>query len=254
MTALLRLEGVDVSYGPIAAVRGLSLEVGRDEVVALLGPNGAGKTSTLRAISGLEPHRGTITFDGSPVRAGAAGSLARAGLVHVPEGRRIFPTLSVQENLQVAMAARGRRDAVFTLDDVHDLFPVLADLRARRGWALSGGEQQMLAVARGLLGSPRLLLLDEPSLGLAPTIVDTLFDALDHLRNRVPMLVVEQNTDLALALADRAVVLSEGTAVLEGTASDLRGRTALVDSYLGQRDAHTRAPGDEPPGRDQRDG
>lgn len=237
MTALLQVSDLEVTYGPIRAVRGVTLEVSVGEVVALLGPNGAGKSSTLRAISGLEPHQGSVVFDGADTGRRSASSLARAGLVHVPEGRRIFPTLSVHENLQVAGAARGRRPATFTVDDVYTLFPMLADLRARSGWALSGGEQQMLAVGRGLLGAPQLLLLDEPSLGLAPTIVEALFDALEQLRDRVPMLLVEQNTQLALDVADRALVLNEGQVVLEGAAEQLRDRRELIDSYLGHSDA-----------------
>lgn len=234
---LLQVTDLEVSYGPVRAVRGITFAVDRGEVVALLGPNGAGKSSTLRAISALEPHAGEVRFDGRAVGRRGASTLARAGLVHVPEGRRIFPTLSVEENLRVGTAARGRRPADMDLDDVYDLFPMLADLRARSGWALSGGEQQMLALGRALVGSPRLLLLDEPSLGLAPTIVDVVVDAIVRLRERVPVLLVEQNTAVALDVADRALVLSEGRIALEGPAAELAGQPELVDSYLGRRDA-----------------
>lgn len=240
MTVLLEVSDLHVHYGPIHAVRGLSLTVAAGDVVALLGPNGAGKSSVLRAISGLEAHDGTVTFDGADLRGRPVTSRARSGLVHVPEGRRIFPSLDVHENLQVATAARGRREATFGPDDVYNLFPMLGDLRRRSGWALSGGEQQMLALGRALVGSPRLLLLDEPSLGLAPAIVDTVFGALSELAARVPMLIVEQNTQVALEVATHGLVLSNGAVVLEGEPAELRDRGALLDSYLGQSDAGPR--------------
>ncbi|HEX6419395.1 MAG TPA: ABC transporter ATP-binding protein [Acidimicrobiales bacterium] len=238
MTAspLLSVRDLEVSYGPVAAVRGLSLAVSPGDVVALLGPNGAGKTSSLRAISGLEPHRGEVRFDGVDVRTRSPERLARRGLLHVPEGRRIFPTLTVHENLLTATAARGGRRVRFSPDDVYQLFPSLAALRDRGGWALSGGEQQMLAIGRALVGSPRVLLLDEPSLGLAPTVARTVFAALAEISAEVPMLVVEQNTAMALRVCSRAVVLAEGRVVLEGTPDELRANEDLLDSFLGQRD------------------
>lgn len=236
MSALLEVRDLHVSYGPVNAVRGVDLSVAPGDVLALLGPNGAGKSSMLRAISGLEPYRGSVRYDGIEAADGSVTSLARRGLIHVPEGRRIFPTLTVHENLQVSTAARGRRSADFTPEDVYDLFPLLAHLRDRDGWALSGGEQQMLALGRALVGAPRLLLLDEPSLGLAPSIVDTVFEALLTLAERVPMLLVEQNTQVALDVASRAMVLSEGRVVLQGSPEELLNRAELVDSYLGQAD------------------
>ena len=234
--ALLEVRDLHVSYGPIAAVRGVGLTVGHGDVVTLLGPNGAGKSSTLRAISGLQPFSGSITFDGMDCSRTAADRLARAGLVHVPEGRRIWPTLSVVETLQVARAASGRRAGAFTIDAVFDLFPLLAPLRGRGGWALSGGEQQMLAIGRALVGAPRLLLLDEPSLGLAPAIVSTVFRALRQISAEVPMLLVEQNTAVALRAASKGYVMSGGRIVLSGTADELRASESLLDSYLGQSD------------------
>ncbi len=154
------------------------------------------------------------------------------------EGRQIFPNLTVEENLAVARTARAGRPPRFELDDVFSLFPPLADLRHRGGWALSGGEQQMLAIGRALMASPRLLLLDEPSLGLAPLVVDTVFSAIGQVKAEVPILLVEQNTTKALTLCDRAYVMAQGEIVLSGTAAELADRQALMDAYLGQADAH----------------
>ncbi len=245
---LLAVDDLRIAYGPVLAVRGAALQVGRGEVVALLGANGAGKSSTLRAISGLQPCSGQIHFDGIDCTRTSPDRLARAGLIHVPEGRRIFPTLSVAENLQVAGAARSRRRGAFVVDDVYDLFPMLVPLRQRGGWALSGGEQQMLAIGRALLGAPRLLLLDEPSLGLAPAVVRTVFAALAQISAEVPMLLVEQNTVVALGACTHGYVMSGGRIVLSGTAAELRAGEALLDSYLGQGDVDTEdaAGGDDP--------
>ncbi len=164
--------------------------------------------------------------------------VTRLGVIHVLEGRQIFPNLTVDENLAVARTARSGRTARFEADDVYDLFPSLAGLRGRGGWALSGGEQQMLAIGRALMASPRMLLLDEPSLGLAPLIVDAVYEAIDQVKAEVPILLVEQNTTRALALCDRAYVMSQGKIVLAGSAAELSDRQALMDSYLGQTDAH----------------
>ena len=234
-SALLEVESLSVRYGPIEAVEDVSFTVAPGDVLTLLGPNGAGKTSTLAAVSRLVASEGSIVFDGRPVGRRGPEALARAGLVHVPEGRRIFPTLSVEENLQVGLTARSSREG-FSIDDVFDLFPMLAPLRDRGGWALSGGEQQMLAIGRGLVAAPRVLLLDEPSLGLAPTIVADVFGALAEISERVPLLLVEQNTTVALRIAGRAMVLAEGRVVLEGTAEEMRDREALIESYLGISD------------------
>jgi branched-chain amino acid transport system ATP-binding protein len=233
--SLLSVRDLAVSYGHVEAVRGVSFDVGAGDVVALLGPNGAGKTSVLWAVSRLERFAGQVRFDGVDTRRRSAERLARAGLVHVPEGRRIFPTLTVHENLQVATAARSGRGGSLSPRDVYDLFPALAPLRDRGGWALSGGEQQMLAIGRALVGAPRLLLLDEPSLGLAPAVSKVVFGALRDLQGRVPILLVEQNTEIALRVCTRALVLAQGRVVLEGTPDDLRGHADLIESYLGQR-------------------
>ncbi len=230
---LLRVRDLRVFYGPVRAVNGLNFELGLGDVLALLGPNGAGKSSTLRAITGLAAFSGTVELAGRSLTRLSPDRLARAGLVHVPEGRQIFATLSVHENLQVATKAAGGRPALLSIDEIYELFPSLWPLRERRGWTLSGGEQQMLAVGRGLLGAPRVLLLDEPSLGLAPSVGRSVFSALAQIAPQVPMLIVEQNTAAALDVATRGIVLAHGVPVLEGTPADLRRDDSLVTSYLG---------------------
>jgi branched-chain amino acid transport system ATP-binding protein len=234
---MLEIRGLTVSYGPVQAVRAIDLDVNAGEVVAMIGPNGAGKTSTLRSISGLVPYRGTITFDGVDAKKANIEQLARMGLVHVPEGRHIFPSLNVHENLQVGTTAGLKRTEGFSIDDVYDLFPPLVPLRKRDGWALSGGEQQMVAIGRALVAKPRLLLLDEPSLGLSPKYTQSVYAALAQVRQRIPLLLVEQNTVMALHHCSRAAVMVGGQLVLEGTASDLADREALVASYLGEEPA-----------------
>jgi branched-chain amino acid transport system ATP-binding protein len=231
---VLDVRDLRVTYGTTVAVDGIDLSVGDGEIVGLLGPNGGGKTSTLRAISRVVSSEGEVIFDGTSLAGRSPDVVARRGLVHVPEGRHVFPTLTVHENLQVGATARTGRAAEFTLDDVYGLFPRLRDLRKRAGWALSGGEQQMVAIGRGLLAAPRLLLLDEPSLGLAPTVVDDVFAVLGEVAQRVPMLLVEQNTDRVLELAHRAYVLVKGRVVMAGDAAELGDRVAMMASYLGQ--------------------
>ena len=236
---MLEVRELEVSYGPVQALAGVDADVGTSEVVGLLGPNGAGKTSLLRAVSGLVAYSGSVRFDGEDIRALGVEGAARRGLVHVPEGRRVFPTLTVHENLQVGTTARAGRAAGFSLDDVYDLFPALAPLRRRAGWTLSGGEQQMVAIGRGLVAAPRLLLLDEPSLGLAPKVSRAVFAALRAVAGRTAIVVVEQNTVLALDLCHRASVLAGGRVVLSGASGELRDRETLIASYLGQRSATT---------------
>jgi branched-chain amino acid transport system ATP-binding protein len=231
---VLDVRDLRVTYGTTVAVDRIDLSVGDGEIVGLLGPNGGGKTSTLRAISRVVGSEGEVTFDGSSLAGRGPDVVARRGLVQVPEGRHVFPSLTVHENLQVGATARAGRSPEFTLDDVYGLFPRLRDLRKRAGWALSGGEQQMVAIGRGLLAAPRLLLLDEPSLGLAPTVVDDVFAVLSEVAQRVPMLLVEQNTDRVLELAHRAYVLVKGRVVMAGDAAELGDRDAMMASYLGQ--------------------
>ncbi|MBN2622090.1 MAG: ABC transporter ATP-binding protein [Acidimicrobiales bacterium] len=231
---MLEVRDLRVTYGTTVAVDGIDIDVAAGEIVALLGPNGGGKTSTLRAISRVVASEGSVRFDGRSLTSRSPDAVARLGLVHVPEGRHVFPNLTVHENLLVGASARDGRKAQFELDDVYGLFPKLADLRSRGGWALSGGEQQMVAIGRGLLAAPRVLLLDEPSLGLAPTVVDAVFDVLAEVGRQVPLLLVEQNTDRALELAHRAYVVVKGGVVLSGEAAELSDRDALMASYLGQ--------------------
>jgi len=233
---MIEVRGLEVSYGAVEAVRGVDLSMDSGERVALLGPNGAGKTSTLRAISNLTPHRGTVIFDGVDLGKTAAENVTRMGLIHVPEGRHVFPTLTVHENLQVGTVARAGRQGGFSLDDVYDLFPSLKRLSARGGWALSGGEQQMVAIGRALVGAPRLLVLDEPSLGLAPVVTRVVFEALAEVAKQTPLLIVEQNSTMALRVCTRAFVMVGGRFVMSGAAAELHSRQELLRSYLGQRD------------------
>ena len=229
---LLQVKDLVISYGFAPVVDQVSLHVSQGEAVALLGANGAGKTSTLRAISGLIKSSGSITLEGTSIGKAAADVIARRGVIHVPEGRRVFASLTAEENLLIGTSARNQREPIFELNDIYELFPQLGDLKHRKGWALSGGEQQMVAIGRGLMAAPRVLLLDEPSLGLAPIIVKAVYTALSEVRKRVALLIVEQNAQVALAICDRAYVLAAGKVVLDGPASALNDRDQLLNSYL----------------------
>jgi branched-chain amino acid transport system ATP-binding protein len=234
--ALLRLENLHVGYGPIIALRDLSLVVAPGELVCLIGANGAGKTTTLRTISGLlKPARGRIVFDGREIHGDEPAAILEAGIAHCPEGRRVFPYLTVEENL--AMGAYVRRDRAAIADDIAEVcrhFPILAERRRQPAGTLSGGEQQMLAIARALMARPRLILFDEPSLGLAPTIVETTFGIIADIRRRgTTVLMVEQNAYAALRMADRAYVMETGRIVLEGRARDLLDDDHVRRAYLG---------------------
>ncbi|MDT4892472.1 MAG: branched-chain amino acid transport system ATP-binding protein [Pseudonocardiales bacterium] len=231
---MLEVSGLCVNYAGTEAVVDCRISVGASSAVALLGPNGAGKTSTLKAISGLVEFKGTIEFDGVSLRRMTPEKIARIGLVHVPEGRRLFGSLNVHENLQIGQTSRGGRTGGYSIDDVYDLFPALRPIAKRAGWALSGGEQQMVAIGRGLVAAPRLLLLDEPSLGLAPIVVKNVFAALKAVSERTPVLLVEQNAVAAIDLCQRGYVLVDGRVAMQGTSEELGSREALIDSYLGQ--------------------
>jgi branched-chain amino acid transport system ATP-binding protein len=233
---MLTVRDLSVYYGPVRGVERADLDLPDGGAVCLLGPNGAGKSSTLRAISGLVSYRGRVEFDGQPLDKLTPDAIARRGLIHVPEGRRVFPGLSVHENLQVGMSANtsGRRG--HSLDDVYQLFPTLARLRGRGGWALSGGEQQMVAIGRGLMGGPRLLVLDEPSLGLSPMVTREVFDALRGIARDLTILIVEQNTAQALGLCGYAYVMSGGRIVMSGTAAEMGERENLLKSFLGRKE------------------
>src|SRR5690349_13653565 len=234
---LLAIEGLRVDYGAVAAVKGVSLAVGSGEVVALLGANGAGKSTMLRTISGLvRPRSGKIRFAGVAIERLAPPGIVRVGLAHCPEGRRIFGSLSVAENLRLGAAARADRAAAASdRERLFELFPVLRERAHQAAGTLSGGEQQMLALARALMAKPRLLLLDEPSLGLAPLMVQAIFATLAALkREGVTMLLVEQNMTLALQLADRAYVLRTGKIRLAGSAAALQAdQERVAEAYLG---------------------
>lgn len=235
---MLEIVGLRVTYGSSEAVAGIDLEVGRNSAVALLGPNGAGKTSTLRAISRLISCKGVVRFEGEDLAGCSPDEVARRGLIHVPEGRHVFPSLSVEENLRMGQVAAGKRRGGFSLDDLYALFPPLLPLRQRDGYALSGGEQQMVAIGRALMAAPKFLLLDEPSLGLAPVLAKAVFAALDEIRRHTPILLVEQNTQRALGTCDRASVLVNGQIKMSGATAEFSDRGAMLASFLGQKDAH----------------
>jgi len=233
---VLELAGLEVAYHGVPAVRGLSLTVGAGEIVGLIGPNGAGKSTTLNAVMGLvRAAAGEIRFSGRSIRGRAPEQVARAGVALVPEGRRIYPNLTVDENLKLGFAAARRRGSrAKVLDDLRELFPVLGRYRKRLGGVLSGGEQQQLAIARALAAEPELILLDEPSLGLAPTVVDAVFEALARIRERgVPSLLVEQRGQRTVAFADRTYVLSNGEVQAELTPADAADTDRLVAAYFG---------------------
>ncbi|HVW44953.1 MAG TPA: ABC transporter ATP-binding protein [Amycolatopsis sp.] len=236
MTSALEVSGLAAGYGQIAVLRDVSLTVGEHEIVALLGANGAGKTTTLRAISGRVSSTGVFRFFGTARRPRSPEQIARLGVAHVPQGRGTFPNLTVEENLLVGAAVRRKsREIAEDVETWMERFPRLGERRAQPAGSLSGGEQQMLALARALMGRPRLLLLDEPSLGLAPRIVTELFDQLKALNETLgtAMLVVEQNARQALRHADRGYVLEQGRIALTGTAAELAGDDAVQAAYLG---------------------
>ena len=234
--AILEVRDLSVSYGAVNAVRGVSLRVGRGEVVALIGANGAGKSTILNTLSGLiRPDSGSAVFDGLDLTSASASAIVRRGLVQVPEGREILARQTVLENLELATWGRRDRTAVGKdIDAAMKRFPILGERRAMRAATLSGGEQQMLAIARGLLAKPRLLLLDEPSLGLAPQMVDEVFATIDEIhKDGTTILLVEQNALRALAIADRAYVIETGQILLSGSGDDLLHNPAVRRAYLG---------------------
>jgi branched-chain amino acid transport system ATP-binding protein len=233
---LLRMEAVDAFYGHIQALRGVSLTVRRGEIATLIGSNGAGKTSTLKTISGLVRARsGTITFDGQDITAEAAHKLVPLGIGHVPEGRRIFSRLSVMENLQMGGYTRTPAEIRTDMDRVIELFPRLGERRSQRGGSLSGGEQQMLAIGRALMSHPTLLLLDEPSLGLSPILVQQIFSIIEEInRQGTTILLVEQNALQALKVASRGYVLQTGSIILADDADALAANEQVRRAYLGE--------------------
>jgi branched-chain amino acid transport system ATP-binding protein len=233
--SLLELDRLEVAYNGVPAVRDLSLSVGRGEIVGLIGPNGAGKSTTLHAIMGVvRPSGGDIRFSGRSIRGLAPERIARAGIALVPEGRRIYPNLTVDENLRLGLAARRSNGGNNVLEGLRELFPILGRYRKRPGGVLSGGEQQQLAIARALAAEPDLVLLDEPSLGLAPTVVDAVFERLAQVRERgVTTLLVEQRAQRAVALADRTYALSNGELRATFGPADAASTDRLVAAYFG---------------------
>lgn len=230
---MFRISNLSVRYSYVNAVNDLNLEIAPGEMVALLGGNGAGKTTTLRTISGLlQPHTGAIEYDGENLVGLRPHDIVSRGIIQVPEGRRIFPDLSVRENLVVG-AYQSKGDTSADFDRVFALFPKLKERLTQRGLTLSGGEQQMLAIGRAMMGRPKLLMFDEPSLGLAPIIVDRLFEQIKLLKAGTTILLVEQNAQLALELADRAYILQQGQVVSQGTGLDLLQSDWLRQAYLG---------------------
>ena len=235
-TMLLEVLDIDVRYQKIAALKGVSMEVPAGGIVTIIGANGAGKTTTLRAISGLEPlTRGEIRFDGARIDGLPPEDIVRRGIAHVPEGRRVFPDLTVEENLRTGAFLRTNKSEVqASLAEVFDRFPRLAERRRQWARSLSGGEQQMLAIGRALMSAPRVLLLDEPSMGLSPVMVQEITRIVTDISGQgIPVVLVEQNAEMALLLAQYVYVLEIGTVALEGPASDLHENAHVRRAYLG---------------------
>ena len=235
---MLKLDNISAYYGNINALSNINLEVEQGEIVSLLGANGAGKSSTLKVISGLlEPRDGDVYFRDDKITGMEPEKIVDHGIIHIPEGRQIFPTLTVAENLKIG-AYRIRKSTNWRnkLDDIFEYFPVLSDRKEQQGGTLSGGEQQMLAIARGLMAEPELLMLDEPSLGLAPLIVKDIFKIIKKINSEgVTILLVEQNANMALKIANRAYILETGEIVHSGKAEDLASDEKVKEAYLGSK-------------------
>jgi branched-chain amino acid transport system ATP-binding protein len=234
---MLTLDNVSVNYGAIEALTGISMHVEAGEVVTLIGANGAGKTTTLRTITGLlEPREGKITFEGEDISGRATHRLVAKGISMSPEGRGVFANLSVRENLQMgAYLKKDKRAIAANMERAFKMFPRLKEREAQKAGTLSGGEQQMLAIGRALMSQPRLLLLDEPSLGLAPLVVHTIFESIDEIKSKgTTILLVEQNAHAALKHSDRAYVLETGRIVMEGSSKELAADPRIKEAYLGE--------------------
>jgi branched-chain amino acid transport system ATP-binding protein len=233
---MIQLRGVSASYGTVPAIRQVSIEVGEGEAVGLIGPNGAGKSTTLRAISGLvKLTAGSIRFMGEDLASIPPYRITELGIAHVPEGRQVFPEMTVQENLEVgSYAPRAKPERARSLELVYGIFPRLAERKKQLAGTMSGGEQQMLAVGRGMMLKPRLLMLDEPSLGLAPVMCDTTFEKISEIHKMgTAILLVEQNVSRALALVQRAYVLESGAVIMQGTSAELANNKQVQTAYLG---------------------
>ncbi|MFC4183410.1 ATP-binding cassette domain-containing protein [Saccharococcus thermophilus] len=233
---MLQVESIDVFYGNIQALKGVSLEVKKGEIVTLIGANGAGKSTLLKTISGLlKPKKGDILYEGKSIAGKAAQTIVKQGISHVPEGRRIFANMTVEENLELGAFLRKDKPGIQQdFEKVYQLFPRLYERRKQLAGTLSGGEQQMLAIGRALMARPRLLLLDEPSMGLAPLLVKTIFRIIEEINSfGTTILLVEQNANMALSIADRAYVIESGRVVLSGTAQELNASEQVKKAYLG---------------------
>ncbi|MEU6861879.1 ABC transporter ATP-binding protein [Streptomyces sp. NPDC046876] len=237
MTALLKVEDLKVAYGKIEAVKGISFEVNQGEIVCLVGTNGAGKTTTLRTLSGLiKPRSGSVTFDGQPLASVPAHKIVSLGLAHSPEGRHIFPRLTIAENLQLGAFLRTDKEGIEKdIQRAYEMFPILGERRKQAAGTLSGGEQQMLAMGRALMSQPKLLMLDEPSMGLSPLMMQKIMSTISELKSTgMTILLVEQNAQAALSLADQAHVMEIGKIVLSGTGQDLLHNEDVRKAYLGE--------------------
>jgi branched-chain amino acid transport system ATP-binding protein len=235
MTGVLKIAGLTAGYGPVNVLFGLDLEVGSGEIVVVLGANGAGKTTTLRAISGMIGRSGSVEFEGQAIGKSTPDAIVRAGIAQVPQGRGTFPELSVLDNLMAGAFTRKDSEVAADVERWFEVFPRLAERRTQRAGSLSGGEQQMLAIARALMSRPKLLLCDEPSLGLAPLITQELFEVIAQLNRETSLsvLLVEQNANLALKIAQRAYVLETGRIVASGTSAELSADDTVRKAYLG---------------------
>ena len=232
---MIRIEGLNAGYGPLQVLRDITLDVGEGEIVAVLGRNGVGKTTLNNTLSGLiKPSSGSIYFDDVLISGRDPVEIVDMGLIHVPEGRKLFPNLSVKENLELGSYRRGKPNRASNLERVLGVFPKLKERLFQTAGTLSGGEQQMVAIARGLMGEPRVLLLDEPSLGLSPLLVEQMFTLIKQINESgLAVILVEQNVIQSLAIANRAYVIAEGTVAMSGPAADLRENSDLKRSYLG---------------------
>ena len=241
---LLRVSNLETYYGPIMAIRGVSFAVARGAIVTVLGANGAGKTTVLKTVAGvMDPQKGTVTFDGRDIQGLDPDRIVRLGLSHVPEGREIFPFLTVAENLRMGAFTRPDADGVaHDLETVYGYFPVLKARAQQRAGSLSGGEQQMLAISRALMARPKMMLLDEPSLGLAPRLVKEIFDIIVRINREqaVTVLLVEQNANMALHIADYGYVLEVGRIVMEDTCARLLDKEDIKEFYLGMKEQSVR--------------
>ena len=243
MSALLNLKNVETYYGPVMAIRGVSLEVREGQIVALLGANGAGKTTVLKTISGaMDPQKGSVTLRGQEIQGKDPDVVARMGIAHVPEGREVFPFLSVEDNLKVGAFIRKDKHIAADLEMMYEYFPVLRDKREQEAGFLSGGQQQMLAIGRALMLRPQIMLLDEPSLGLSPRLVSEIAGIIQRLNSEqnVTVLLVEQNAKMALEISDFGYVMELGRVVMEDTSKRLREATDIQEFYLGMKDEGVR--------------